>query len=1499
MDRKKQEDKLGKRGERYLLSGKYHKALSAFCGALKIAAERGDKYAESIWLSNIGSTHIQFEEYNEAQKYFEEALPISIELGIPELEMHIRNNLAIVHWEEGHLETSKEHLDAGLKIARTVNNRRVEASLSGMLGNVYSSAEDYDKAKDYYDYALSIATDLKDTMQIGILTGNIGNNLLSLGETEKAIEHFEKALEISKQVGDSFNRQRWEQNLSKARAALYGKENPEEEAKQAYELALWSQENVSPEEAIELWSNAARLCRRVRDYRHCGDGLCNAGVILNRQGSFKEADLRFEEALDVYRIVDDHRRIGLVYLNQGISQNDRGNSSIAASLIEKAVELLRGFGNELELGEAFTALADIYIINNENSRATAILGEAEHLYRDIDNHEELAKTLLRLGEAVREKEPNRAMKLLNDSIELATAENAIGTLAIALVSLSTLLESQGKTEEAIRNLQESTAQVIAEAPYDISAKYLLLLGTLLKQIGNEAEAFKIWNEALAISEKNEDSISTVQALGEICIAFAQRLKVLRTRYYKASPQNADDQAKVESSPDMPNFAQNLRGDIRLIALNSQDDAFELMQMMMQSQSDESFLRIIHVHASEFNEVFFSSLLFNVQRAIEDGDNDRAEALEQLARVIAESQQQALSIAETFSEQLLKDDQELIIHLEPGDRLIPRSEDITFNRRAAEVIYRDGLNLLAMQKPKEALDRFQNALEFFELLGEPSTIANCLGNLAFCASIIGDFGAGIKFGHHALSRFSELKDPSRAAQSLLILGEIEHKRYQFEQALQYFKQAYQLAHEARNPTIEGSAMSNIGAMYGKIGQNEIALQWLEEALKIKRENSEITSLVSTLLNLKYIYTNLNYPEKSERALDEVRNIIKNSEDKSQLAAFLNNLAADHIRRHEICEAESLLYEAKQIADEAEDPYLQSFILPNLILALGTQGKWAELEQALDAAAEIEEGLGNNIGIRNIMLLRADAAMLKGMTEAAIHAYEEVYIKYKDTLSQMETLAILYKLWKTLSSIGDFDRATQYKQRLENVTQPIIDTEITEDNLSLFVKACEIFSALANAGEADEQKALSLLAQAIDLTKVAGDMEGTLELFEERASILRIIGRLEESIEFHQLALDMATKMKDDFLRATILVNMGTALREIGKLNDSELTYHQALDLARRQKAFGLQAHILEKAITVMFDLGKYEELEGLARECIDICRYTGDHVTEARVHIMLVGLLMDDNPEVAKNELLAALQDEGISKGNKAEALGVLALTLRELHQYDESIERIEEAISIGGVTAIEQATLHYYAGVIYMEAGQSEIALDQSEKSMKLISHNVASHLSSNIRQLRGDILKKNGDLNSAYREYRAGMDYLELLRGNISREQDQLRSLSVLAIIPEKLVDVLIDMGNMADAFSALEAAKSRSFLERLRLVELQAPQTIPFEKRSEEVHLIELMRSLEERINTSTSLTKKERWISEYNKAASDHSRLLNDMSRIAPDFVELRRGSTLSFEEVLKIL
>jgi tetratricopeptide (TPR) repeat protein len=1507
-------DQHGREGERHLHEGRFTEALSAFQAALKIAQESQDKAAESLWLANCGVAHLAAGENREAQTCLEQALKSVIELGRPDDEMHIRRDLAIACFEQRNPETALANVTAALKIAREKGSRRDEAEFLGYLGIVCSMMGEYQSASEHYQEAILIAYESNDRAQIGVLTGNLGNNFLGLEEYQQAIQKFEEALRIAHEVGDHINEEKWQSGLAAAQRHLEREKDPSLAARYDYQVALQAHQSVDPEQAVQLWLRSARSCRVARDYLHCGDSLTNAGLILNQLQRFHEADRRFEEAMDAFRAVNDQRRIGLLCLNQAVSLRDRGEPDRASDMFKQAIDLLRGAKAPAELAHALTSLASLHSERKENEQNIVLLKQAEKIYRDMNSESELAELLIRLGSSVTEND--QAERLLRESAELARKAKAFKTLTLAKMVLASHLVEQARNADAIRELTDMKAHVLKEASSKLSRQYLLLLGQLLNGDNQKAEAFDVWHELLEIADRDGDLESAVHALGNICTAYASELRAIRNRMNERLGRSASEVA---------NHAQSLLPDTVPLTVETEDDAIQMVRSLMQAGNQEAtdslvpdgvrqleqvigrelagssthrMAGIIQLRATEFNQVFFESLTFNVEHAISQSDMDRARALVELARFIASVQTQALQISSTLLNQMVEEDQTEIIHLGSGDHFSPVAGKDALNRRVSEELYREALQHLAAQRFKPAYERFENALELLKHLGEDT--AECLGNLAYCASEMGQFDVADEYAREAIARFREMGNKGQEAKTLLIIGGIQLESGTLEKAIQTYEEVLTLARDANESAIEASAMSNIGAVFQRQGDTRRALEWQERSLALKRTHAGSRSLAATLGNLAILYRDTGEVEKSDAMLGEAREIIEATGHRSQLVAFLNNMGSYAIKSGRPADAESSLHHAREIAIQIGNPLLEARVLENLVIALREQGKWSPLDETLSVYEEIQRQTGSELGIAKALMLRVDADIIRGKYESAITACTKLQNEFWEQLSLVQMISVLANLRDCNAATGRRGEAASCAKKLREIIA-INTMEGTEANPKVFLLCSRAYARLASEGDADEDRALQLLSRSMQLGQHEGLTNEVIELLELQASIYRRQGRLHDSIESHKQALALIGHSQNEYRRAVAITNLATALRQVGQLQDSMQAFQEALSVARQVDAKGLQALILQKAATVMHDLGRRDDVGSLAREAIELARQSGDRVTEARAKITLAGCLMEsENAAAAERELRTILEDdEYLPPDTRAEACAVCALALRAQQRYDEAIKLINDALTLGGGATIDRATYFFYAGLIHLDNSRWKDALEKLDIALQLIGEDAVSPLTLNIRQARGDIHRKRGDLPSATREYEWAARDLRLLRKRVLHERDRIQGLADFATISQKLTYVLLSQQRFTEAFAALEEAKSRSFVERLGLGDLPVPEAVPNNLRKREHELRNEILQLQRSVMHAESARQRRRASADYSRVVNEHDQLLEKIAGYAPDYVEWRRGATITFEGVREIL
>jgi tetratricopeptide (TPR) repeat protein len=1275
----------------------------------------------------------------------------------------------------------------------------------------------------------------------------------------------------------------------------------EDEAGRAYEEASASHGRVSLDQALELWLRAADLCRRAGNQRRYGDCLNNAGLTLNQLGRFREADDRFAGALAAYRAVGDQRRIALALLNQGISLLDRGEVRQAVETVERAVALLRDFGDEEDVAGALIYLARGYGEAGAVESAIAALEDAAQLYGSAGNDAGRAEALTHLASTLIESAPARAEGLLRESAALAERTQAKQTWVVALMGLAELLRRTARADEAISVLRTAVAQLrTADVPPELTGEALLMLGTLSAEQGDERLTLDSCEEAFRIYDLLGDDVGAVRALAPVSSMLAEQIKEIRQQYPEApghqetdTPDEVAQQAIGEQLDDRPSK-------IEQISVDSEDAAIELLQRMSRADTQETLQGIVIHHATEYNKIFQASLSFNVERALQQGDSVRARAFRELAEFIVGMQRTALRTTRIIYQQLVED-REVSVDVAPGTRATPIPENEALNRAIADSLYREGHELLRMNRPREAFERFDNALEFFQHLNDRRGIAESLGNLGLSAQLFGDLETAINYAQKAHQSFEELNDPAGQGHALGLLGSIQHMRGQDTEALQYYKRAHALARQSHDRTGEAEALSNIGAMYHALGRTHEALLWWEQALALKRQLDEPRLLVSTLSNLAAVYREMGRTSDSDAMLDEARQIQQDIGDQRQLAMLLSNQAVQ-LQNEAPMQAESLFREAGNLARAADDPFLEAKTLENLGTILRNQGRIEEMTRALEASAEIHQRVGHRPGLKRVLLMQAEGAIFQGDSLRAVDAYEQALAQFADELDVFERIVILGNLSQSLAEVGERKRSTHYRAQLEQVIMPLLHADADDSNRRTIIQSLLAFARLAVQQQEDLSTALKALEHGESLAAEAGWTGDVAQLREEQASLLRRVGRHTESLQRHREALQIATERDDEHFCGLILANMATALRELGRLGDAEEHFRQALEIARRLGNRGLEAFILTKLAALTFDLGRRDETLRLYFNAAEIARSLGNRYTEAQATLGAAGIALDSDDPATTEAMTRQVLEFGdeLSGEHRAQALGILALALRGQRRHADAVATIEQAIAIAeSLTAIERATTFFYAAVIHAEMENRSRALQRLEEALTIIGDIAISPLTANVHQERGDIYYALGDTESACRAYEQAFSHLQKLRRNVLYEEDRLGFLRDLALIPEKLVGVLLELNRIIDAFSVLEAAKSRAFLERLALSELSVPDSIPTDKREEDERLRQRIRTLEYGVRVAKTDRQRERLVRELGQLLPQQGPLLDEIRAYAPEYDDLRRGATVSFAEAKELL
>ncbi|MBD3288804.1 tetratricopeptide repeat protein, partial [candidate division KSB1 bacterium] len=237
----------------YLQQTNYEKVIEYHQKKLTIYRERKDKFAEAIFLNNIGYFYYRSEKYNQALDYFARSLTIckgeNLTAGIISNIINL-GALGVLHQKmssSGEYRTNQaafqktvENLKYGLELYSTADDigfQREKVQLLNLLGNMYFlngvqipdslrggvdrkiagygiSIEQYATAEEFYEQALVIAREQNYMLESIVLYQNLGYLYLNVREYRESYIAFNQARNLS--IRNNYSDMLWRTNAAVA-----------------------------------------------------------------------------------------------------------------------------------------------------------------------------------------------------------------------------------------------------------------------------------------------------------------------------------------------------------------------------------------------------------------------------------------------------------------------------------------------------------------------------------------------------------------------------------------------------------------------------------------------------------------------------------------------------------------------------------------------------------------------------------------------------------------------------------------------------------------------------------------------------------------------------------------------------------------------------------------------------------------------------------------------------------------------------------------------------------------------------------------------------------------------------------------------------------------------------------------------------------------------------------------------------------------------------------
>lgn len=170
----------------------------------------------------------------------------------------------------------------------------------------------------------------------------------------------------------------------------------------------------------------------------------------------------------------------------------------------------------------------------------------------------------------------------------------------------------------------------------------------------------------------------------------------------------------------------------------------------------------------------------------------------------------------------------------------------------DLLLAEGKKLYTQEGPKQALPKFQLALEAFRSQNDRRNEAITLGYIANCQRKLGNLDQALNLAQQALRMKEDLGDRGEAGNTHNQLGLIYWERSDYPNAIQHLNAAIEIASALDDKELEGSARNNLGLVFDERGEYQHSLEQYRRALELHRETHFERGEGDTLGNIGGVY-----------------------------------------------------------------------------------------------------------------------------------------------------------------------------------------------------------------------------------------------------------------------------------------------------------------------------------------------------------------------------------------------------------------------------------------------------------------------------------------------------------------------------------------------------------------------------------------------------------------------------------------------------------------------
>ena len=834
----------------------------------------------------------------------------------------------------------------------------------------------------------------------------------------------------------------------------------------------------------------------------------------------------------------------------------------------------------------------------------------------------------------------------------------------------------------------------------------------------------------------------------------------------------------------------------------------------------------------------------VARAIRDRDSEKS-ALNQLSNAYQSLQQYPKAIEMT--QQLLG------IAREESDQ----PTEINQLSNLGD-IYHSNLN----DNPK-AIEFYQQALQIAEIIKRQDLQIDGLLNIARStyqiAKTPSDYQNALEVAQRGLKLAQDMKDASRQARALAIVGNGYHQLKDYPNAIAAYEQSITAAREAKESNREAAVLNLLAGLYSdQLNDYRKAIEYYQKALQVAEKLNDQGAKADALLDIAVSSQQLAKAPSDYRQVIELAQrglkLAQDMKDASRQARALAIVGNAYSELKDYPQAIAAYEQSVVAAREAKESNREAAVLTVLgglyKDQLNDYRKAIEYyQQALQVAEKLNNQGGKadallNIAVSSQQLAKApsDYRQVIELAQRGLKLAQDI----KDASRQARALAILANTYRQLK---DYPQAiATYEQSLAAAR------EAKESN-----REVAVLNSLAGLYNDQKQpeKALEFYQQALVIKRELRDREGEAIALLNLGDVHNFLGDSQQAFEFAQQSLNLARKIKNRSLESTalnLLSDIHWSQRDFQKTVEFA---QQSLAIAREIKNHSLESMALsnlsaaswaqrdyqkaieysQQALVIYRELkersselqtlhslnvnyiylGDYQKVIELNQQVLALAREikNPDYEGIALVHLGLAYFAQGDSQKLIEfGEQALAVGRE--SKSPIAELFGLWGLSIgySNLGNNEKAIEVSQASLAIARTTKIRRqfATAEPFLlnilGSIYRKAGRKEEAITAYRESLTIDDNDFTAQvgLARIYRELNMPI--------TAITYYKEAVGKIEQIRGKIHGLPQQLQESFLQAVqvdrdktkntdIYRELADLLLSQGRIGEAQQVLELLK------------------------------------------------------------------------------------------------